>query len=193
MLLERKEKTSSIELACEEILELFSLSLQDKPESFEMLYSGSPIEALQRVSEVLSDYWELVTKSDAPLDWRCQHEYMESFGSTTDLSTEPSTKYFTGENLHLLERKSVGSNTSLDIFLRKKKNNQKPKRQQHFSSNRKLWEKIGKVVAQKPRPRLVQAGLHHRLRLRRAAVHPHSLLPHHTKGTRASAALSPQI
>lgn len=73
--------------------------LQDKPESFEMLYSSSPIEALQRASEVLSDYWELVTKSDVPLDWRCQHEYTESFGSTTELSTEPSTQYFTGEHL----------------------------------------------------------------------------------------------
>lgn len=64
-----------------------------------MLYSSSPIEALQRASEVLSDYWELVTKSDVPLDWRCQHEYTESFGSTTELSTEPSTQYFTGEHL----------------------------------------------------------------------------------------------
>ncbi|XP_075883180.1 macrophage colony-stimulating factor 1b isoform X1 [Nelusetta ayraudi] len=69
--------------------------VEDKPESFEMLYSSSPIEALQRASEVLSDYWELVTKSDVPLDWRCQHEYTESFGSTTELSTEPSTQYFT--------------------------------------------------------------------------------------------------
>lgn len=68
-----------------------------------MLYSSSPIEALQRASEVLSDYWELVTKSDVPLDWRCQHEYTESFGSSTELSTEPSTEYFTGESLLLLE------------------------------------------------------------------------------------------
>lgn len=67
-----------------------------------MLYTGSPIEALQRASEVLSDYWELVTMSDAPLDWSCQDEYTDSFGSTTDLSTESST-HFTGENLHLLE------------------------------------------------------------------------------------------
>lgn len=68
-----------------------------------MLYTGSPTEALQRASEVLSDYWELVTMSDVPLDWRCQHEYTDSFGSTTDLSTEYSTQHFTGENLHLLE------------------------------------------------------------------------------------------
>lgn len=61
-----------------------------------MLYRGSPLEALQRVSEVLSVYWELVTMSDVPVDWRCQHEYTETFGSTTDLST--STEHFTGGN-----------------------------------------------------------------------------------------------
>lgn len=61
-----------------------------------MLYRGSPLEALQRVSEVLSIYWELVTMSDVPVDWRCQHEYTETFGSTTDLSI--STEHFTGGN-----------------------------------------------------------------------------------------------
>lgn len=87
-----------------------------------MLYSSSPIEALQRASEVLSDYWELVTKSDVPLDWRCQHEYTESFGSTTELSTEPSTQYFTGEDLYLLES-ALMDHRVLRISL--KKTNQK--------------------------------------------------------------------
>lgn len=68
-----------------------------------MLYKGSPLEALQRASEVLSVYWELVTTSDAPVDWRCQHEYTETFGSTTELSTESPTQHFTGGNLYLLE------------------------------------------------------------------------------------------
>lgn len=68
---------------------------EDKPESFEMLYSGSPSEALQRASEVLSVYWELVTMSDAPVDWRCQHEYTDIFGSTTELSTELPMQHFT--------------------------------------------------------------------------------------------------
>lgn len=76
---------------------------QDKPESFEMLYRGSPLEALQRASEVLSVYWELVTMSDVPVDWRCQHEYTETFGSTTELSTESSTQHFTGGNLYVLD------------------------------------------------------------------------------------------
>ncbi|XP_026222834.1 macrophage colony-stimulating factor 1b isoform X4 [Anabas testudineus] len=69
--------------------------VEDKPESFEMLYRGSPSEALQRASEVLSVYWELVTTSDAPVDWRCQHEYTETFGSTTELYTESPPPHFT--------------------------------------------------------------------------------------------------
>ncbi|GAA6216379.1 uncharacterized protein LOC108889535 isoform X1 [Lates japonicus] len=67
--------------------------VEDKPESFETLYRGPPTEALQRASEVLSVYWELVTTSDAPVDWRCQHEYTEAFGSTTELSTESPTHF----------------------------------------------------------------------------------------------------
>ncbi|TNM86936.1 hypothetical protein fugu_007166 [Takifugu bimaculatus] len=69
--------------------------IEDKPESFEMLYSGSPLEALQGVSEVLSLYWELVTMSKVPLDWRCQQEYTELFSSTPELPTESSTQFFT--------------------------------------------------------------------------------------------------
>lgn len=66
-----------------------------------MLYNGSPSEALQMASEVLSVYWELVTTSDAPVDWRCQHEYSESFSSTTELYSESPTPHFTGENFSL--------------------------------------------------------------------------------------------
>ncbi|XP_065817181.1 macrophage colony-stimulating factor 1b isoform X2 [Labrus bergylta] len=69
--------------------------VEDKPESFEMLYRGSPSEALQRASEVLSAYWELVTTSDAPVDWHCQQEYIETFGSSTELFTESPTEHFT--------------------------------------------------------------------------------------------------
>uniref|UniRef100_A0A3P8X338 Colony stimulating factor 1b (macrophage) n=1 Tax=Cynoglossus semilaevis TaxID=244447 RepID=A0A3P8X338_CYNSE len=62
--------------------------VEDKPESFETLYRGSPAEALQRAAEVLSVYWELVSTSSAPVDWRCQHEYTEPFSSTTEFYTE---------------------------------------------------------------------------------------------------------
>ncbi|XP_068454051.1 macrophage colony-stimulating factor 1b isoform X2 [Clinocottus analis] len=70
--------------------------VEDKPESFEILHRGSTSEALQRASDVLSVYWELVTTSDAPVDWRCQDEYTEeTFGSTTELYAESTTQHFT--------------------------------------------------------------------------------------------------
>uniref|UniRef100_A0A665TIN1 Colony stimulating factor 1b (macrophage) n=1 Tax=Echeneis naucrates TaxID=173247 RepID=A0A665TIN1_ECHNA len=47
--------------------------VEDKPESFEIVYTGSPTEALQSASEVLTVYWELVTASDTPVDWRCRN------------------------------------------------------------------------------------------------------------------------
>ncbi|XP_072223240.1 macrophage colony-stimulating factor 1b [Leuresthes tenuis] len=72
--------------------------IEDKPESFEMLHRGSPSEALQKASEVLTVYWELVTTSDSPVDWKCQHEYTETFGSTTEPSTESTTEYLTDSN-----------------------------------------------------------------------------------------------
>ncbi|XP_053706489.1 macrophage colony-stimulating factor 1b [Synchiropus splendidus] len=62
--------------------------VEDKPETFETLYQGPPSEALQKAAAVLSDYWELVTTSDKPIDWRCQHEYTDDIGSTTGSVTE---------------------------------------------------------------------------------------------------------
>ncbi|XP_054647137.1 macrophage colony-stimulating factor 1b isoform X1 [Dunckerocampus dactyliophorus] len=69
--------------------------LEDKPESFEAIYRGSPAEALQRASEVLSVYLDLVTTSDAPVDWSCQHEYSKIFGSSTEQPTESPTQHCT--------------------------------------------------------------------------------------------------
>ncbi|XP_023812021.1 uncharacterized protein LOC101168287 isoform X3 [Oryzias latipes] len=69
--------------------------VESKPESFEVLHKGSPSEALQKASEVLAIYWELVTTSDSPVDWRCEQEYTESFGSTTEPPFESSSHYFT--------------------------------------------------------------------------------------------------
>lgn len=65
-----------------------------------MLYRGSPTEALQRASDVLSDYWEMVTTSDTPVDWGCQHEYTV-FGSTTEPLSESPTQHFTGGTIDL--------------------------------------------------------------------------------------------
>lgn len=69
--------------------------VEDKPESFEMIYRGSPSDALRRALDVLFVYWELVTTSDAPVDWRCQDEYTEIFDSTTEQTSEIPTEYFT--------------------------------------------------------------------------------------------------
>ncbi|TNN48732.1 hypothetical protein EYF80_041036 [Liparis tanakae] len=70
--------------------------VEDKPESFELVYRGSTLEALQMASEALSVYRELVTTNDAPVDWRCQDEYAETFGSTSaELYTESPTPHFT--------------------------------------------------------------------------------------------------
>ncbi|XP_063320689.1 macrophage colony-stimulating factor 1b isoform X2 [Pelmatolapia mariae] len=81
--------------------------IEDKPESFEVLYRGSPSDALQKVSEVLMVYWELVTTNDAPVDWRCQHEYTETFGSTTELYTELYTESITQHFTDSYDRDSV--------------------------------------------------------------------------------------
>ncbi|XP_004546133.1 macrophage colony-stimulating factor 1b isoform X2 [Maylandia zebra] len=81
--------------------------IEDKPESFEVLYRGSPSDALQKVLEVLMVYWELVTTSDAPVDWRCQHEYTETFGSTTELYTELYTESITQHFTDSYDRDSV--------------------------------------------------------------------------------------
>ncbi|XP_068608231.1 macrophage colony-stimulating factor 1b [Brachionichthys hirsutus] len=69
--------------------------VEDMPESFEMLYRGSPSEALQRASEVLALYWELVTMRDMSVNWRCHHEYIDAFGSTTEMFIESATEQYT--------------------------------------------------------------------------------------------------
>ncbi|XP_034552076.1 macrophage colony-stimulating factor 1b isoform X1 [Notolabrus celidotus] len=89
--------------------------VEDKPESFEMLYRGSPSEALQKASEVFSAYWELVTTSEAPVDWRCQHEYTESFGSTTELFTESPTEHLT-ESYGSNSEKALHRRTDRDLY-----------------------------------------------------------------------------
>ncbi|KAM4609674.1 macrophage colony-stimulating factor 1b isoform 2-T2 [Polymixia lowei] len=78
--------------------------VEDKPEEFEMPFKGSPSEALRRALEVLSAYWELVTTGDSPVDWRCQREYTEAFGVTTELWTNIPTEHLTPDRT---ERNSV--------------------------------------------------------------------------------------
>ncbi|CAL1605604.1 unnamed protein product [Knipowitschia caucasica] len=87
--------------------------VEDKPESFEILYTSSPSEALQRALEVLTLYWELVTFSKKPIDWTCQSEYTETLTSTTHFpETESSTQYLTDsydkDSIKASQRKAVG-------------------------------------------------------------------------------------
>ncbi|KAK7884891.1 hypothetical protein WMY93_028014 [Mugilogobius chulae] len=85
--------------------------VEDKPESFEMSYRSSPSEALQRALEVLTLYWELVTKSEAPINWTCQNEYAETLGSTTEIPDDSTTQYYTDsygrDSIKASQRKAV--------------------------------------------------------------------------------------
>lgn len=55
--------------------------------SFGMSFSSSPSEALGRVQDVLSVYWELVTTMDSPVDWSCEREYTDTAEPPTALPT----------------------------------------------------------------------------------------------------------
>ncbi|XP_029579623.1 uncharacterized protein LOC115168454 [Salmo trutta] len=61
--------------------------LEDDPVSFGMSFSSSPSEALGRVQDVLSVYWELVTTMDSPVDWSCEREYTDTAEPPTALPT----------------------------------------------------------------------------------------------------------
>lgn len=156
-----------------------------------MLYRGSPLEALQRASEVLSVYWELVTMSDVPVDWRCQHEYTETFSSTMELSTESSTQHFTGGN-YLLENRFMDCVFGMTAYATLSFLSSPSLSLCFFFFYRKLCEEISKDLAQKTSQRPLQAWFHHCLCLWRTSVLTYSLLSHYTKGTTASALLLPK-
>ncbi|CAB1329346.1 unnamed protein product [Coregonus sp. 'balchen'] len=61
--------------------------LEDDPVRFGMSFSSSPSEALGRVQDVLSEYWELVTTRDSPVDWSCEREYTDTAEPPTALPT----------------------------------------------------------------------------------------------------------
>uniref|UniRef100_A0A665T733 Colony stimulating factor 1b (macrophage) n=1 Tax=Echeneis naucrates TaxID=173247 RepID=A0A665T733_ECHNA len=91
--------------------------VEDKPESFEIVYTGSPTEALQSASEVLTVYWELVTASDTPVDWRCQHEYTEIFDCSTEPpSVPPSESSSTEKSAKASQRRPVRDDFKL-VFI----------------------------------------------------------------------------
>uniref|UniRef100_A0A672R2R8 Colony stimulating factor 1b (macrophage) n=1 Tax=Sinocyclocheilus grahami TaxID=75366 RepID=A0A672R2R8_SINGR len=77
----------------------FSLchSLQEDPVAFERQYNESPVQALQRVEEVLSLYLHLITTTNTPVNWTCEQEYSSNMPPTvTQLttSTEAAVELF---------------------------------------------------------------------------------------------------
>ncbi|XP_056448133.1 macrophage colony-stimulating factor 1b isoform X2 [Gadus chalcogrammus] len=69
--------------------------VEDKPESFEVSFQQSPLEALRRALEVLSVYWELMTTMEGPVDWQCESEYTVAFVVSTEVPTNLPTVHFT--------------------------------------------------------------------------------------------------
>ncbi|XP_043102638.1 macrophage colony-stimulating factor 1b isoform X3 [Puntigrus tetrazona] len=62
--------------------------LEEDPVAFERQYKESPVQALQRVEEVLSLYLHLITTANTPVNWTCEQEYSSNLPSTvTQLTT----------------------------------------------------------------------------------------------------------
>lgn len=62
--------------------------LEEDPVAFETQYKESPVQALQRVEEVLSLYLHLITSINTPVNWTCEQEYSSSEPPTvTQLTT----------------------------------------------------------------------------------------------------------
>uniref|UniRef100_A0A673LWD0 Colony stimulating factor 1b (macrophage) n=1 Tax=Sinocyclocheilus rhinocerous TaxID=307959 RepID=A0A673LWD0_9TELE len=53
----------------------------EDPVAFERQYNESPVQALQRVEEVLSLYLHLITTTNTPVNWTCEQEYTPSTSS----------------------------------------------------------------------------------------------------------------
>ncbi|XP_051949610.1 uncharacterized protein LOC127620521 isoform X2 [Xyrauchen texanus] len=66
--------------------------LEEDPVAFERQYNESPVQALQRVEEVLSLYLHLITTTDTSLNWTCEQEYSSNTPPTiTQLTTSTET------------------------------------------------------------------------------------------------------
>uniref|UniRef100_A0A672TCT8 Colony stimulating factor 1b (macrophage) n=1 Tax=Sinocyclocheilus grahami TaxID=75366 RepID=A0A672TCT8_SINGR len=62
--------------------------LEEDPVAFEGQYNESPVQALQRVEEVLSLYLHLITTTNTPVNWTCEQEYSSNLPPTaTQLTT----------------------------------------------------------------------------------------------------------
>ncbi|KAK7135493.1 hypothetical protein R3I94_014228 [Phoxinus phoxinus] len=54
---------------------LLNEELEEDPVAFERQYNETPVQALQRVEEVLSLYLHLITSTNTPVNWTCEQEY----------------------------------------------------------------------------------------------------------------------
>ncbi|KAJ8016135.1 hypothetical protein DPEC_G00004040 [Dallia pectoralis] len=75
--------------------------LEVDPVSFGMSLHSTPSEALWKVHNVLSEYWELVTSSD-PINWRCEREYTDT-ARPTELSLTTVSSSWESERASLTQ------------------------------------------------------------------------------------------
>ncbi|RXN20201.1 macrophage colony-stimulating factor 2 isoform X1 [Labeo rohita] len=69
--------------------------LEEDPVAFERQYNESPVQALQRVEEVLTLYLHLITTTNTPVNWTCEQEYSSNLPPTVTQLT-PSTEAAAG-------------------------------------------------------------------------------------------------
>lgn len=74
-------------------------SLQEDPVAFERQYNETPVQALQRVEEVLSLYLHLITSTNTSVNWTCEQEY-----SSNDSPTATPLTTSTGECTHIKKK-----------------------------------------------------------------------------------------
>ncbi|XP_051760351.1 macrophage colony-stimulating factor 1b isoform X2 [Ctenopharyngodon idella] len=66
--------------------------LEEDPVAFERQYNETPVQALQRVEEVLSLYLHLITSTNTSVNWTCEQEYSSNVSPTvTPLTTSTET------------------------------------------------------------------------------------------------------
>ncbi|XP_051958081.1 uncharacterized protein LOC127626376 isoform X2 [Xyrauchen texanus] len=63
--------------------------IENSPAKFERIHMTLPRAALEKAEEVICMYMSLMTKSDKPVDWNCEEEYIEDYPEST---TQPLSR-----------------------------------------------------------------------------------------------------
>jgi len=80
-------------------------SPQEDPVAFERQYNETPVQALQRVEEVLSLYLHLITSTNSPVNWTCEQEYNINVPPTeTQLTTSTGDCTHTHTLVHMKKK-----------------------------------------------------------------------------------------